>query len=316
MSFISTLYNFTVNLSPYSEIFFRKLYWKHVKILKKFKPRELDKSKKVTIDFEKIINYIKECGVNQDDILIVHSSFNSMAGNNLTPESIIDELLEIIPAGTLAMPAIRRFDEDCEYDDYIQTEDYEITANYDVWNSKIISGILPFVLMRYDNAVASRCPLNPLVAVGNEAAKMMENNIESGYITAHGVGSCWEYCANRDAWNIGLGIDIKGFLTIHHVFQELSGWPVKNWFFKRNFLVIDGKFRKDIIVNERRHLWTQYLAENHFYNDLINAGIIKTKVIDGVNVFACKTSELESFIKTNTRKTYPYYIPKSMYHEY
>lgn len=315
MSFISQTYNFLVNLSPQSEVFFRKLYWKYVKVFKNIKPSEQISKDIKNIDFSNITGFLKESGIGDDDIMIVHSSYDSLAGSGLDPESVIDKLMEIIPNGTLAMPAIRRFEDDCKYEDYISTESYESTSTYDVWNSQITSGMLPFVMMRYDDAFVSRCPLNPLVALGTKAEEMMKQNIETEKITVHGEGSCWDYCAKNDAWNVGLGIELKGFLTIHHVFQESENWPVKDWFFKRKFLVKDGKFRKEIEVYERRHVWTKYLAENHFYKDLIDAGVIKTREIDGLMVYVCKTSALENFIKNHRNKAYPYYIPRSSFHE-
>lgn len=308
------LYSTFTGLSPQIEVFLRKIYWNNVRLLHKFRLPILHSNKtERLIDFEKIKRFLTNNGVNENDILIIHSSYDSFSGNGLDANSIIDKLMEIVPQGTIAMPAIRKFEEEGDYLDYI-TKDYsDINTFYDVWNSPLISGLLPFVLMRYDDAYISRCPLNPLVAVGKDAENMMKGNIENDFITPHGKGSCWEYCAKNNAWNIGLGVDLKGFLTIYHVFQEANEWPVTKWFFERKFTIKDGKYINNIIVNERCHKWTKYLAENNFYKDLIEAQVIITGNIEGIQIFMSQTNKLSEFIKNHPNKTYPYYIPSSHY---
>lgn len=211
------------------------------------------------------------------------------------------------------MPAIRSFEEESDYGDYIDNYmddvSQKFTTVYNVYQSPVTAGLLPFALMRYDDAETSCFPLNPLTAIGAHAEAMMEHNIEGDLPTAHGPNSAWAYCANHDAWNIGIGVDIKDYLTIFHVSQEVPEWPVKDWYFERDFIVKKSKREIPLRIRERRHLWTKYFAESNFYNDLIRAGILKTAVIDGVPVYMCRSKALFAFIKEQRNPSYPYFVP-------
>lgn len=211
------------------------------------------------------------------------------------------------------MPAIRSFPEEMCDDyllNYIYNELKGVTTLYDVYRSPIMSGLLPFTLMRYDGAEISRFPLNPLAAIGGDASAMMEHNIDGGFPTAHGPNSAWSYCAEHDAWSIGIGVDIKDYLTIFHVAQEVPGWPVRDWYFKRYFIVKKGKEEIPLWIKERKHKWTKYLAESNFYDDLIRAGVLISTVIGGIPIYICRSKALLDFIKRQKNLTYPYFIPR------
>lgn len=314
---ISSLYNKIVLLSPRIEVFIRCFYWNNIKWLQKFRDAS---SKKLevnnnSIDFDKIINVLKENGVKKNDIMVVHSSYDSLKGTSLNPESIIEKLYSLVSeGGTLAMPAIRTFIEEGEGRDflnnYINKDFTNITTLYDVNRTPIASGLLPFVLMRYDAAALSEFPLNPMTAIGADADAMMERNTDGELPSAHGPNSSWAYCAQKDAWNIGIGVNIKDYLTIFHITQEVADWSIKDWYFKREFIIKRGKKERKLAINERKHLWTKYLAETNFYNDILKAGILKSSFIDNVPVYMTKSSDLIHFIEQQKNKSYPYIIPR------
>ncbi len=315
---LGSLYQKIVLFSPKLEVAFRSFYWNNVKMLIRFRkassvssvPAVNEESK--TSDFNKITAFIKNLGVKDDDILLVHSSFDGLKSSQLDAEGIINKLLEIVPTGTLAMPAIRHFKEESEGEEYILNyidADYkDVVTTYDIYRTPISSGLLPFSLMRYDDAEVSEFPLNPMVAVGKDAEAMMRHNIEGELPSAHGKGSSWNYCLEHDAWNIGLGVDMKDFLTIFHVTQEGGDWHVKNWFFLRKFIIKKGKREKELTINERAHKWTKYLAEINFYNDMYKAGVLKYAIIEGIQISAVRSSDMVRFIKSHKCTTYPYFI--------
>lgn len=311
MGIVSCVYHSLIKISPNAEVIMRKFYWANVRIFKKFKISNHLPILEQQIDFDKIITCLRENGVKSDDIMVIHSAFSPFK-KQYKGEEIIDRLLQVVPEGTIAMPAIRHYPEDEPYVDYIyQSFDGKIST-YDVHNTKITSGFLPYLMTKDSRSYISRSPHNPLVAIGKDAKAMMEGNIDSNYITAHGSHSCWEYCVKKDAWNIGLGIQIEGFLTIFHNIQECGNWPVKDWFFPRKFKVVDGDFEKIITFQERVHKWTMYYAETNFNNDMIDAGVINSFVVDGVPILMTRTSVLYDFLKEKMKKnpSYPYYIPR------
>ena len=315
---LGSIYHRIVLASPKVEVALRCLYWNNVKTLKKFRGASsegvhVDDAK--PIDFNKIIAYLRDNGVKKDDIMVIHSSYNALAGAKLSAEEVIDKLYELVnEGGSLAMPAIRSFEEENSYGDYIENYMDDVAQNfttvYNVFQSPVTAGLLPFTLMRYDDAEISKFPLNPLTAIGAHAEAMMEHNIEGELPTAHGPNSAWAYCAEHDAWNIGIGVDIKDYLTIFHVSQEVPEWPVKDWYFERDFIIKKSKRETPLRIRERRHRWTKYFAEANFYNDLQTAGILKSAVIDGVPVYMTRSKELFNYINNQKNPTYPYFVPK------
>lgn len=315
---LSSLYHKVVLSSPQIEVMIRCFYWNNVKWLKKFRSAssegvELDETKPV--NFGKITSFLKENGVTKDDIMVIHSSFGALKGTGLSAEQVIDQLYELVnEGGTIAMPAIRSFEEEKNYGDYLDNYmadvEQKFTTVYNVYQTPIISGLLPFTLMRYDDAEISKFPLNPLTALGAHAEAMMQKNLEGELPSAHGPNSAWAYCADHDAWNIGIGVDIKDYLTIFHVSQEVPEWPVKDWYFERDFIIKKSKKETPIRIRERRHKWTKYLAETNFYNDLLKSGILISGIIDGVPVYMVRSKALFDFIKGQKNPSYPYFVPK------
>lgn len=320
---IVNIYNRIALLSPRMEIMLRKIYWAMMPLFHSLASfRETgDKSDDTlkrdckTSDFSKVVDYLKKIGVNRGDIMIVHSSFDCLKATGLDAEGVINALLELVgEEGTLAMPAIRSFPEEGEgmyyLKKYIKDEVPEEVV-YDLYRTPISSGLLPFTLSRYDDAEISEFPLNPLVAVGAHAEEMMKGNVDGELPSAHGAMSAWKYCADHNAWNIGLGVNEKNYLTIFHVSQEQPEWPYKNeaWYLERNFIVKKGRDKMPLRVRERRHRWTMYFPEENFYNDLKKNSILSQQFIEGIEVLAVRSRRLFEFIEKQP-DGYPYIIPK------
>lgn len=313
---LSTLYHKLVLLSPRIEVMVRCFYWNNVKLLKRFRfasSSAVEIKSEVPVDFTKITDYLRRNGIKKDDIMIIHSSYGAIKGTGLSAEDVIDRLYALVDeGGSLAMPAIRTFVEEAEGDyleHYLDNEMENITTLYDVYKTPISSGLLPFTLMRYDNAEVSKFPLNPIVAIGAHSEAMMEHNTDGEMPSAHGPNSSWAYCAMHDAWNIGVGVDIKDYLTIFHVSQEVSGWPLHDWFFERDFIVKKAKKETPLRIRERKHKWTKYFAEANFYHDLIEGKVLKSAVIDGIPIYMTRSKALFDFIKKQKNPSYPYFVP-------
>ena len=315
---LSAIYHKIVLLSPRIEVMVRCFYWNNVKLLNGFRAvgsHPIEVNDRSSVDFSKITDYLRKNGVKTNDIMVIHSSFGALKGTGLSAEEIIDQLYSLVnEEGTLAMPAIRTFVEEegkgdyLEY--YINNEMRGITTLYDVYKTPVSSGLLPFTLMRYDGAEVSNFPLNPMVAIGKHAKKMMEYNIEGELPSAHGLNSSWAYCAHHDAWNIGIGVNIKDYLTIFHVSQETPEWPICDWYFERDFIIKKAKRETPLRIRERKHKWTKYFAEANFYHDLVEAGILRIAVIDGIPVYMTHSKALFDFINKQKNPSYPYFVPK------
>ena len=320
---LGKIYQKFVLSSPIIEVVIRCLYWNNVKHLMRFRQSSTEavsKKEDIKSDFGKILQFLAKTGIKQEDIIVLHSSYASVANTGLSAEEIIDKLLDLVgPKGTLAMPAIRQFPEEGQGDEYllnyISDRCKEKETVYDVYRSTVSSGLLPFTLMRYDDAEISRFPLNPLVAVGFQAFEMMKLNLDGEKPSAHGPNSSWAFCAKENAWNVGIGVSIKDYLTMFHITQETAEWPVRDeeWYFDRKFIIKEGRRLSSLTIKERQHKWTKYLAESNFYNDLHKANVIKSTIIDGVEVHVCRSQDMLDFIANQKNPTYPYLIPRKYF---
>lgn len=312
---IAKLYNFLVLLSPRVEVMFRQLYWNNIKHLKKLSPNKHTPQNKESattyINFKKITDYLKEQGVGEGTLLVVHSSYESLENTHLSPEEIIEELLKIVgKTGTLAMPVIRRYKGEPKLDDVLTANvDFsKLICTYDVKKTLVTTGLLPYTLMNHENSVTSRHPLNPMTAVGALAKEMMENNLKGYKPSPHGANSSWKFCHDHHAIILALGVELPHYLTMIHVAEEAyEGWPLTDWYQERIFNVIDGNFNEQVIVTERKLHWGRLkFAERNLRKDLLKNNILIETKIEGVLVSLVDSQKLIAFLQTKNKNGYPY----------
>jgi len=315
----SELYEKIALISPKVEVILRKLYWSNYGLLKKLRPPRNVKPKAPSkkIDFDKIIEYLKSLGIGEGSLLIVHSSYDALSDTGLSPDQIVDKLLELVgKTGTLAMPVIRRFKGEPKIADILKNENLDdLVCKYNVQKTAVTSGLLPYSLMKRPESVTSRFPLNPLTALGPLAAEMMEHNLEGELEERrpHGKNSSWYYCYQHNAVVVGLGIKLDHYLTIGHVAEEAMKWPVsvENWYRKRKFIIKDKNFETETTVLERKPKWGMLqIADINAYHDLLNNGLLVEKEIEGVIVGFCESKKYIDYRKSRDGNGYPYVISK------
>jgi len=309
---ISSIYNILVGIHPKIEVFFRKLYWTNISKTSKFRAKvRSTPNNPIPINFDRIIENLRNRGIGNGSIIIVHSSYDLLEGSGLSPEDINSKLLELVgPEGTLVMPAIRKYKEEGKVYEYLIKNIDDVLCTYNVQRSKVISGFLPYMLMQRPDSLISRFPLNPVVAVGKHAKEMIEKNLEGDHPTPHGPNSSWKYCVDNNAIVIGLGVEMPHFLTISHVNEECSvDWPIKDWYRKRKFEIIDKDFKIQKEVLERKPIWgTVYLAENKYKKDLLKNGILKVENVEGLDISIIGSKQLTNFLQSQIREGYPYFV--------
>ncbi len=315
-SIISYLYEKIVVFSPWTEILFRKLYWKNVSRLKKYKPKantSVNTQKVTTVDFTDVIHYLKDNNIGDGSLLIIHSSYDALACTGLSPEEIIEQLLHLVGKnGTLAMPVIRKFKGEPKYENILTTDTNDLVCTYNVQKTVIISGMLPYTLMQHEGSVTSRFPLNPMTAVGSLASDMMQHNLEGEYPSPHGIHSSWKFCLDHGAIVVGLGVDLSHYLTITHVAEEaFPNWPVsrEDWYRKRIFDIKDGDYQIQKTVLERKPKWGMlYYMEKRLKRDILKQNILQTREINGITVSIVDSQKYISFLNSKNSSGYPYYI--------
>ncbi|WP_310556236.1 AAC(3) family N-acetyltransferase [Flavobacterium sp.] len=307
--------NKILSMSPYLELLIRKFYWSNRDLISKFKKTKPQFNQ--LRDFDKIKDQLQKFGIHTGSILVLHGSYEVLEGTGNSPKKIIDELLDLVGKdGTLAMNSSRIFPEEKVKDNYLTADYSNQIVNYNVHKSRVWTGVLPFFMLKHKEAKISRFPINPIVAIGFHADKMIENNIVNELNSSCGVNSSWKYCVDNNAIIVGLGTDLTHSLTIMHVAEEIMGskWPIKDWYRERQFQVIDNDFQKIIKVNERKPKWgTLHFAERTLCRDLLRAGILKTTTVDGVLVEVINSKELIDFLNSKNKNGYPYFNLKKLW---
>lgn len=134
---LSLIYNKIALMSPYCEVFLRHLYWRNIDRLRKFNPNKRTKVIKEAqsdyVDFEYVLEWLKSKGVSKGSLLIVHSSYDGLSCTGLSPELIVDKLLDLVgDTGTLCMPVIRKFKGEPKPDQLLTTNTDDLVCKYDV----------------------------------------------------------------------------------------------------------------------------------------------------------------------------------------
>lgn len=303
---------------PCLEILVRHIYWYNYSLFKKFKPAYKSVCKNDELNFDLILNILKSYSL-EGKIVIVHSSYDALKNTGLSPECIVDKLIELVGKnGTLVMPAIRRYKEVKEYKYNLSLDENLLSGIECVYRPRktmITTGLLPYTLLQKKGSSVSLFPLSPAVAYGKDAEAMMKHNLDGFCPSPHGPNSAWKYCVDNNAVVIGLGVDLSHFLTVMHTHDECSlDWPIKKWFRYRKFFIDDSSTKRHIIVRERIPRWGQlFSADGRFKNDLLSNNILHVDNLSDFEISIVKSKELIDFMDKHKDKTYPYYIPKIFY---
>ncbi|QFT08594.1 AAC(3) family N-acetyltransferase [Vibrio sp. THAF190c] len=300
------------SFSPYVELIGRYLYWKNVDILES---RAKKSSKQAVsdnpVDFDKIISCLKDNGVGEGDLLLVHSAYSPLKNSGLSPREVNNELCSLIgDSGTIAMPAMPKFKNEETKIDYLSSIVPDETYEYDVRRTPIKTGLLPAYLHRNKKSVRSRHPINTMVAMGPLAHYLMEDNLSGDSPLPCGYSSSWSKCVENDAIIISIGTDLTHSLTAIHVVEDRmdTDWPIRNWYRTKKFVVTDGEFTKEVTLRERRPKWgALHFAERTLCKDLLNEGLLSSTKIDGVLVEVIRAKALIQFLESRNRTGYPYY---------
>lgn len=296
-------------ISPYIEIFTRKIYWNYPNLFSKFnvnnKSARLPSQLK---DFNKVLKYLEDESIGDGSLMVLHSSFEDLESTGLSPKKVIEILLNFLGEnGTLAVNSARKFKEE-KSGEYLTQDLSNVVTEYDTKKTRVWTGALPMYLLRHSQAEISQFPINPMVAVGKLAKEMMKNNLQ-GDLKSCGVGSSWEFCVKNNAVIVGIGIDLTHSLTIMHVAEDTNEkWPIKNWYRNRKFSITHNGEKNEITVLERKPNWgTLHFAERTLCKDLIDNGILKVKNIDGVQIEYLYAKKLINFLNSKNERGYPYF---------
>lgn len=299
-----------LSVSPFLEVLIRHIYWGSPDIFNKlvgYFPKS-SKLESFSQDLDSAITSINNLGIINSEIVVVHSSYDSLKHTNLSPQSILTQILQLVGLErTVVMPAFPVFKEK-KTSTYLA--DINETYTYHVGKNKIWTGVLPFLLMKQKNAVISRHPLNSVVAIGPYAEEMTARNLDGVEPLPCGANSAWKFCYDKNALILGLGIDLVHSLTIMHVAEDCweDEWNKRNWYRKRKFNIIDKEFKTEIVVRERKPVWgTKHFAEQTLRKELLKNKILFTINTGNIRIEYLNAQHLIDFLRSKNKNGFPYY---------
>jgi aminoglycoside 3-N-acetyltransferase len=301
-------------LFPRFEVFSRNLFWRF-SILQKLKfifnksKNKLVRQKSFT--GEQLWAALIKAGINQKDILVVHSSMHKLAPMGLTPEEIIDMLInQLCPKGTLVCPAFPIYTNEFKGKDRIFKDISDLTFIYDVQKSRSWTGDLGRALMKMTGSRRSIHPLNTIVAYGKSLSKIFANEKFDNLDLPCGPNSSWAALSKMNAKIIMLGVDLAHSLTMIHVAEDCfeKEWPIECWYRKRHFKILNNGKENFVTVRERHPKWSMSYAERKLSHDLFKEGIAKKTTIGSLEITILESKRLLNFLYGKRKNAYPYYL--------
>ncbi len=305
-----------LELSPHLEVAVRNIYWRsevaidvYTKVKERLRGKRREKPPAPTT-LRRLIDAVSGLGATTGDLLILHSGFGSLKGAKAKPADLVDSLLKLVGTdGTLAMPAIPRFDAAPQGIDRMKADISSLVLDYDPKNTPAWTGAVPNCLRTYPEAIRSRHPLNTMVALGPLAASMMERNTDGDRPLPCGRSSSWYFCYQNDARVVALGADMAHSLTMIHVAEDMNEetWSRRGWYRNRTFRLIENGNQRLFECRERHPRWAMHYAERTLSKDLLRTGIMKRATVDGVNIEVLSARALVDYLNSRNHTGYPYY---------
>ncbi len=193
------------------------------------------------INLTELISGFKELGLENGDVLLVHSSYRSFGGVEGGPQTVIDALLDVIGTeGTLIVPTFTfKF---C--DDFNEKGE----GFFDVQNTASEMGYLTELVRKMPGAKRTADPIYSVAIYGklcDEFASVSERIV-------FGEGSIFGLLTKYDAKQMLIGLSYNNSWTyVHHV-EEMEGVDYR---YHKEFsgTIIDGdkKYKATYIFNVR-----------------------------------------------------------------
>lgn len=307
--------NWAFSRVPALEVIVRIAYWRSQfvhQLLAKVKRKEKPAAPAKTMEpvaLASLEEELRRHGVVEGDILIVHSSMQSLSCTGEDPAAIIAMLRRLVgETGTLVMPAIPRYREAVEGVERITTPMDDVIWTYDVQRTPPWTGAIPYKLMKTPGARRGASPLNTVVAIGPHTDEMLAQENTVDWATPCGPTSAWAYCAQKNAKIIALGVDLVHSLTMIHVAEDCheQHWPIAGWYRNRQFRVKNAGVESLIKVRERHPKWAMHYAERRFSRDLLQHRIAKSSSLGQLHITSVESSALLSFLDARKQSGYPY----------
>lgn len=295
-----------------SEVALRQLYWRLPQTRNKKNKSKTAPTAGVSFSKEKIIIKLKEIGIGEGSLVMLHTSMNGLGEGNrmLMADWLLKAILELIgKKGTLTMPTHPLYKEDPGF----MNNKSDLLLSYfpEIQASRV--GFMNELFRRTKGTKRSLHPLSSLCAYGPLADTLLEDNLNEDKPLPHGVYSSYYKFCLLNGIVISIGLPLANTMTVCHVAEELrdAEWPVKDFFYERKFKLPGLSGDKVWTVRERRPEYVRSLAKIKRHKDFVRNGIINESSIDGIRIDYAHSAKVLSFmLQRNNKSTYPFYFPE------
>lgn len=174
---------------------------------------EILRSGKSVVKKGDIVEGLRELGLDEGDVVLVHSSLSSFGYVEDGTDAVIDAILESVgPSGTVMVPTL--------------TGSQKLSpANPPVFSPSSTpcwTGRIPETFRKRQGAIRSRHPTHSVVAIGAKAEYLTRDHEKC--VTPCGIGSPYVKLAEIDGYILFMGVTLECNTTFHSV-EELANVP-------------------------------------------------------------------------------------------
>jgi aminoglycoside 3-N-acetyltransferase len=301
-------------LFPVAEVFVRNLYWRLSwvqNIVSKTGAGKDIPIPQTSFSGAQLLATLRQMGIREDDIVVVHSSMRELAPTGLTSTEILHLLsTELCPKGTIVCPTFPLYAKEPKGKERMTKDISNQVFVYDVQKTRTWTGELGRALMATPGARRSIHPLNTITAYGAAVDQIFANEKIDNIDLPCGRNSTWASLAKMNAKIIMLGVDLTHSLTMIHVAEDCyeAEWPVKGWYRKRLFKIINQGNTNLVSVRERHPKWAMSYAERKLSRDLFSMGIAEKFTTGSLAITVVESKSLIEFLGSKRKQAYPYYL--------
>lgn len=192
------------------------------------------------MDAKQIIEDLKKLGIQDNDTILVHSSYNALKGNEEIedgPQAVIDALMQTVSEGTLMLPTLSYID---------VTVDHRY---FDVNETPSCVGILPEIMRHNPSVYRSIHPTHSVAIWGKDAQMIAEQHLLD--FSPVGVMSPFHELKRRHGKIVMLGCGLRCITAMHGVEEMVVPDYLYRGSFDYEIVLANGDcIKKDILRHD------------------------------------------------------------------
>jgi aminoglycoside N3'-acetyltransferase len=299
------------------EILSRHLYWSWAG-LRRWREQRNRRKKPVIQDCDRddFRAYLRAIGVSSGALVLVHTRVTGVqiksdlckkCSDLQTSHTLLSDLFDLVGEdGTLVMPTNAKYQTDALRNVGASSE----TITYDPSRTVCAVGLANELFRRRKRVKRSLFPYNPLAACGPLADELLRDNLNEREPSPHGVDSGYFRICQHNGLMVSIGIALRECFSLAHVVEEVrADWPIKDFFLRRPYKVVQDGEAKEWTVRVCRDEYAKFChCRKKMGRDLVAEGVIHEGSVGTVRVDWAKAGEVYDFFWRKTeKKPYPYY---------